>query len=68
MQGICCRHGFYDKGGGEEGHEGKEDDDDGRQCPAGLVEGGRQSEGSRADDQVEDVNKAGDPRVLLGVS
>ena len=57
--GIGCGHGFDHEGGGEVGHEGEHHDEAGAEGPSGVAERGRQREGARAHDQVEDVDEPG---------
>ena len=56
-QSVCSSHGLNDKGGGEKGHEGEEDEDDRGKKVASIFEGRWQCEGSSANDQIEDVDK-----------
>ena len=56
-QSVCSSHGLDDKGGGEKGHEGEEDEDDGGKKVASIFEGRWQCEGSSAYYQIEDVDK-----------
>ena len=55
-QSVCSSHGLDDKGGGEKGHEGEEDEDDRGKKVASIFEGRWQCEGSSADDQIEDID------------
>ena len=61
--GVGCGHGFDHEGGCEVGHEGEHHDEAGAEGPSGVAERGRQREGARAHDQVEDVDEPGRRRV-----
>ena len=57
QQSISSSHGLDDKGGGEEGHEGEENEDYRGEKVASIFEGSWQCEGSSAHYQVENVDK-----------
>ena len=57
--GVGSGHGFDHEGSREVGHEGEHHDQSGAESPSGAAERCRERQGTRAHDQVEDVDEPG---------